>query len=306
MTIDTRMRPLLFGLLVGSAACVHFLGNTSYSAPLSVVACSQQTGTPVVVAKAAYVLDVTTGTALYEKADSAQLPLASLTKLMTVDTALEILGKKGVVTITPEALTPEGDSGLSKGERWEAESLAHFSLIESSNDGAHALGLASEAALGLPKNGFVDAMNRRARALGLTQTYFLNDTGLDQTTTTAGAYGSAHDVAHLIATVGISSPSVVERSAAPQWRVASLSGTVHDAKNTALLASLYASAIASKTGYTDLAGGNMAFLFEPIPGRPVSIAVLGSTREGRIEDAETLANFAKIEVQRIANCTNVW
>lgn len=306
MTPDARLKPLLIGLVLGAAGVVGASGGVLAYVPSTVVACSHMPNTPVVLAKAAYVIDIASQTVIFEKAGNAQLPLASLTKLMTVDTALEILGGKAEVLITQESLTPEGESGLVKGERWGAEALAHFSLIESSNDGAHALGLASEQALGLPENGFVDAMNRRARTLGLTQTYFLNDTGLDQTTTTAGAYGSARDVARLIATLGIREPAVVERSAVPEWRFKSLSGKEHTAKNTALMATLYASAIASKTGYTDLAGGNMAFLFEPIPGRPVAIAVLGSTREGRIADAEELANFAKSEVTRLANCNGVW
>lgn len=257
---------------------------------------------PTVLADAAFVANVRTGEILYQKNAEAQLPLASLTKLMTVVTALEALGPEHEVRITDEALTPEGDSGLVRGERWRAEDLAHFSLIESSNDGAHALGLAVEEALDLPPGGFIDAMNRRASLLNLSQTFFLDDTGLDVSLTTAGAYGSARDAAALLSHIATLSPEALERSVAPRWRFVSQSGTVHSAENTSLLASLYPSAIGSKTGYTDLAGGNLAFMFEPIPGQPVVLTVLGSTREGREADIATLAAFATTEVARQAAC----
>lgn len=303
--IDPRTTPFLVGLSFGAALYISTFAVPESFAQASLAACTRTANAPLVIAKAAYVYDVQSGRSLFEKAGSAQLPLASLTKLMTVDTALEVLGTDAVLTIH-EALEQEGESGFVKGERWKAGALAHFTLIESSNDGAHALGLATEKTLGLEKGGFVDAMNRRARVLGLSQTYFLNDTGLDISPTTAGAYGSARDMALLVTALGSSSPTVVERSTVPMWDFVSVSGKRHTAKNTALLATLYPATVVSKTGFTDLAGGNIVLLFEPIPGRPVAISILGSTRDGREEDAEALAEFAEGEIRRLASCTTTW
>lgn len=294
---------LIAGCMVGAGYMALWLSPPEYDV---VASCATPTPTPAIDAQAAFVANVETGHILYQKNSEAQLPLASLTKLMTVATALEALGPNHELRITSAALAPEGDSGLLESERWRAEDLAHFSLLESSNDGAHALGLAAENMLGLSPGGFVETMNRRAHSLGLVQTFFLDDTGLDVSQTTAGAYGSARDVATTLAHIALLSPGVVSRSVQPDWQFISKSGTTHRAQNTTLLASLYPSAIGSKTGYTDLAGGNLAFMFEPIPGQPVVIAVLGSTREGRVADTRTLAEYAKQEVRRYATCTELW
>lgn len=298
-----RLTALIAGCMIGA-------GYTALSlmpphAALAEDTCGIERRTPpIVLADAAFVANVRTGDILYEKNAETQLPLASLTKLMTVATALEALGPQHEVRITDEALTPEGDSGLVRGERWSAKDLAHFSLIESSNDGAHALGLAVEEALDLAPGGFIGVMNRRAEVLDLHQTFFLDDTGLDVSLTTAGAYGSARDVASLLSHIATLSPEALERSVAPRWQFVSESGRVHSAENTSLLASLYPSAIGSKTGYTDLAGGNLAFMFEPVPGHPVALVVLGSTREGRETDIATLAAYAEAEVRKRVTCAH--
>jgi len=60
------------------------------------------------------------------------------------------------------------------------------------------------------------------------------------------------------------------------------------ARNTNKMASDTPGLIGSKTGYTGTAGGNLAFVFDPELGRPIIITVLGSTAEGRFEDAKKL------------------
>jgi D-alanyl-D-alanine carboxypeptidase len=54
--------------------------------------------------------------------------------------------------------------------------------------------------------------------------------------------------------------------------------------------------IASKTGYTDLAGGNLAVAFDAGVNRPIVIAVLGSSREERFSDVEKLASAVLLEL----------
>ena len=53
---------------------------------------------------------------------------------------------------------------------------------------------------------------------------------------------------------------------------------------------------------TDLAGGNLAVLFEPIPGRPIAAVVLGSSREEREQDLKMLAESATDEMRRQIIC----
>lgn len=295
---------LIMGMvLAGAGGALYLAPNTEAAGDLAV--CTRVLTPPTIVAQAAYVLDVATGLPVYEKNGEAQLPLASLTKLMTVRTALKLAPPETRIVITDEALREEGEYGLKSSEAWSLEDLSSFTLIESSNDGARALAEGSASASELTYEQFVDAMNRQARALGLEQTYFLNVTGLDATPTTGGAYGSARDMAVLVAHVGVEQSPAIERSVLPEWRTKSLSGVVHTAKNTALLAAGYGAATVSKTGFTDLAGGNMTFMYEPVPGRPVSIAILGSTRENRILDAAALASYAERVVTLRANCASL-
>jgi serine-type D-Ala-D-Ala carboxypeptidase (penicillin-binding protein 5/6) len=304
--MDHRITSLIVGLGFGAALSIPIYAEPPL--PVETVAieyCKTDTAEPTIGGTAAYVYDIEGDTVLYEKNGLAQLPLASLAKVMTVFTSLETLGQDGVVTMTDDAFTPEGDWGFVKGEEWKAGDLAAYTLIESANDGARALLLAAADKLHMSEADFIEAMNRRARGLDLHQTYFINETGLDVSASTAGAYGSARDIAHLVSYVALFAPDRIERSALPGGTFTSLSGRAHKAENTTLLAASYGAAMGSKTGYTDLAGGNLAFIYEPIPGRPVALVVLGSTREGRVDDVRALAAFAEEKLHKSLQCASL-
>jgi len=268
--------------------------------------CTQAQASPEIVGKAAYAKDLITGTVLYEKNSSAQLPLASITKIMTVISASEILPKESVVTVTKEALEPEGDSGLYENEQWSVRDLVDFTLMSSLNDGAHALALSSASLQGKSSDWFVEAMNKKAKSIGLSQTYFLNDTGLDVSSSTAGAYGSAHDVAEMLTYAITSAPVNFHGSTEQKRTFVSLSSKEHEALNTSEAGVFLENAIASKTGFTDLAGGNLAAVFEPFIGRPVVAVVLGSTKEERDADMKVIATGADKELRRILLCKQLY
>ncbi len=263
-------------------ARVGFVANPlAFSVPHQAAAaaavCADAPVAPSLAARAAYVYDVRRDTALFEKAPDAQMPLASLTKMMTALVSLELLGEEASVTVSKDALLPEGDSGLVEGEVWRVSDLVDFMLITSSNDGARALGLTTPDV--------VAAMNAKAQTLGLTQTYFLNETGLDVSSTTAGAYGSARDMA----TLAVQLPRLNDRARL----FTSYTGTTHQATHTSTLAGSVPGGIFFKTGFTDLSGGNLALVAEPLVGTPVVVVVLGSSREARDDDALALYEFAK-------------
>ncbi len=270
--------------LVASAAC---------SAPL-----------PRIEAKAAYVFDLNKGRVLYQKNETAQVPLASLTKIMTVLIASRVLNPNEFITITPEALTPEGDSGFTVGELWKVQDLIDFTLITSSNDGAHALALATTNSKGEPFDTFVQRMNTLAGQLNLRQTYFLNDTGLDVSEKTAGAYGSARDFAHLLVEVYERDRDTFSASNIPKKTITSVSGKFYDAIHTSAISGELPGWILAKTGFTDLAGGNLAVIAEPIVGHPVALVVLASGKEGRDKDLTTLFRFVQNNIKRDTLCTN--
>lgn len=253
-----------------------------------------------ITGKAAYVIDLTTGNVLYQKNAQESLPLASVTKLMTALVALDHDDASGatagdaekIVTIDQDALNQDGDNGLLLNEHWNMEDLIKFSLIESSNDGATAL--ARNAFAGedgtTSETNFIQAMNQKAGELGLHSMSFYSDNGLDLTATDASAFGSAQDVARLMATAIGTQRDIIGSTALKAAKFVSLSGIKHTAINTDLIVGELPGLIASKTGYTDLAGGNLVVAFDTGLNHPVIIAVLGSTETGRFDDVLKLAS----------------
>ncbi len=244
-------------------------------------------------AKSAYVYDLRTGEAIFSLDSDKLLPLASLTKLMAALVASELSPDSQTVTVTSAALATYGDSGLQIQERWSLKNLLDFSLLTSSNDGIRAVALAL-VALGRLEDSeeleasFVKSMNDKAAKLGLKRTYFWNETGLDESEVKGGAYGTAEDLTTLMAYIMHNEPSLLEATKEAQLLVHSLDQNVHLAKNTNLLVREIPGLLASKTGFTEMAGGNLVFVFDPEIGRPIVVTVLGSSPQGRFADARKL------------------
>ena len=248
-------------------------------------------------AAAAYVWDVREGRALYNKNAGAQLPLASLTKLMTALVVHETLEGAQPVHITLEAIHQEGESYFTAGEAFTANALTDLTLLTSSNDGAYALAAAAGNALAdndeHATSAFVDQMNKRAEEIGLSQTYFTNPTGLDTNESRSGSYGSARDMAFLMEYLISKKSSVLEATALSSQVVADNFGTTFTATNTNGVTQQIPNLIGSKTGYTDLAGGNLVIAFDAGLNRPIIVSVIGSSREGRFSDALKLTESAR-------------
>lgn len=236
-------------------------------------------------AEAAVIYDMRTNRILYQKNATEQLPLASLTKMMAVETVLSIKDPATPVQITRKDIAVDGDSGLRAGETITLGDLIKFALVASSND-------AMEAAVGSLGEGGIDKMNAEAAALGLTRTHFFNATGLDVTTKTSGAYGSAYDVARLATTLYKHHPDFFELTTKPGVSIDQNGKTLTAEATMAPLQGI-PGFVAAKTGYTDLAGGNLVAVFDLEPGRTVVAAVLGSTRDGRFTDVKALIEAAR-------------
>lgn len=234
---------------------------------------------------AAIVYDLETKNKIFSYNEEKQLPLASLTKVMTALVARENLTDEQIVTITLEDLAPMGESGLLVGEKWQAKDLIDFTLTTSSNDGAAALARASAG--DVPT--FTKLMNDKAESLGLAQTYFLNPTGLDLGTKNSGAYGSAHDMAILMSYIADRYPELMQATEKPSIRVSSLDQIAHYGPNTNKITRDIPGLLASKTGFTDLAGGNLAVLIDAGLDQKVAIVVLGSSENGRFRDVKNLS-----------------
>jgi D-alanyl-D-alanine carboxypeptidase len=274
------------------------LGNRAYRGDVSSPSKLAETSDPYanlgLTAKAAFVYDVRSDRALYSKNSEESLPLASLTKVMTALVAVESAPEHQVVTITNSAIQIEGDSGLQVGERWRLKDLLDFSLTSSSNDGvaAVAMALGKSDTYGNSdlsrESDFINSMNLKASILGMNNTHFYNETGLDQSENKSGAYGSAADMARLFAYTMKNHPELLEATKKSSIRISSLDNLIHTAENTDEIVSSIPGIKASKTGFTDIAGGNLVIAFDPEIGRPIIISVLGSTASDRFNDVSKL------------------
>ena len=233
-----------------------------------------------------YAYDTTTDEVLFAQNENEILPLASITKLMTAYVALKSLPQDTIVTISSSAISMTDDHGLLVDEKWLLEDIAKFTLLVSSNDGARAIREKFESTL---PNSFVASMNAYAKILGMNNTTFYNESGLDEGLL-AGSYGTASDVAILLEAFSNEYPQILATTAMKNVSLTSLSGVTHNIENTNESIYTYPGRLGSKTGLTNIAGGNLAFIFDRGVLSPTIVVVLGSTKEGRFEDMHVLIN----------------
>ncbi len=232
-------------------------------------------------AQAAYVYDMVEGMVLYEKSGTVQLPLASITKVAVATLARQFLDMNESITFTPRDLSTEGDSGFKDGETWNTENLLEFTLMTSSNDGATALGRKLEESTDVD---IVTLLNIQAETLELNQTYFTNPTGLDNSELYSGSYGSAKDVTQLLSYAYKTAPEIFFSTSQETQIFKNSIGEIYEAKNTNQAIGELPGLVFGKTGFTDLAGGNLGVVVETEPGHAYIIVVLGSSVDGRFDD----------------------
>lgn len=141
-------------------------------------------------AAAVVLLDRISGRTLFEKAAHKRLPPASLTKVMTALLAVETGRSAAAVTIGPESISRQSPRlGLEPGDRLLLGDLVSAMLILSANDACRAVAFY----VGGSEKAFVELMNRKAAALGLTDSHFSNPCGFDG----PDHYSTAADLARL-------------------------------------------------------------------------------------------------------------
>ncbi len=144
---------------------------------------------PAITAQGAIVVDRDTQQILFGRNIDTRRPPASIMKVVTAMVALDLAGPKQLIGVSRDAANEEPNRmGLSYGEQLTVGDLLYGLLLDSGNDAADAL------ADGLPggRAGFVQAMNRKAAALGLLNTHFVDPSGLDDDN-----YTSPYDMAVL-------------------------------------------------------------------------------------------------------------
>ncbi len=202
-------------------------------------------------AKAAYFIDLASGTVLYEKNSTLTLAPASLTKMMTALVVLDSDQLSAEVTM-PESCLALPDSqkmGLVANEKLTVGDLLAGLLIYSASDAACAL-----SSYRVPMSDFVVLMNKKAESLGMRQTKFDNPVGLDELNG-GEHYSTAVDLA-LLARNFLQNEYLRDLVKIPEKTVTSLDGKIsHKLVSTDELLNSYPGIQGVKTGYTLRAGG---------------------------------------------------
>lgn len=250
--------------------------------------------TTSVKAKGVFVYNPTSNFVMFQKNSNEALPLASVTKIMTAYVASNFFSDNDIITIEYEDLAPEGDGGINPGEEWRFKDLRDIMLVASSNDAAEAVRRATDAKLfTMGASTTIGIMNETAITLGLKTLSFINVTGLDINDNEATAYGSARDIAFAFAYIIRANPEMFQSTRESFVMRGPIGGGTKMFKNTNLTINDLPSLIASKTGYTDTAGGNLIAAFDAGLGSPIIITVLGSTDQStRFKDMLELSEKA--------------
>lgn len=196
----------------------------------------------------AILISIDTGDILYEKEPDAEVPMASITKIMTLLLTLEAVeaGKISMTDIVPiseHAFNMGGSQiWLEPGEQFTLDELIKAICVCSANDAA----VAVAEFVGGSEPVFAEMMNARAAELGMTHTRFVNACGLDA----EGHYSSARDVA-VMSLALLRHPKILEYSGI--W-MDTLRGGETQLTNTNKMLKSYAGITGLKTGTTNGAG----------------------------------------------------
>ena len=206
-----------------------------------------------VPAKSALLMDIATGTVLYEQKAHEKLAPASVTKVMTMLLIMEAIdsGKIGwndTVTVSETAAAKGGSQiYLKVGETMSVTDMLKSVAVSSANDCACAL---AEHIAG-SETAFVAKMNARAQELGMKDTNFVNCTGLDDDVDAKNHLTSAYDIALMSRELMLNHPDIQKFTTI--WMDTVRNGTFGLA-NTNKLVRFYPGATGLKTGFTSSAG----------------------------------------------------
>ncbi|HOQ07894.1 MAG TPA: D-alanyl-D-alanine carboxypeptidase family protein [Clostridiales bacterium] len=248
---------LLFAAVMAVPVYGQIEGVVDYDS-MEVMKIQSNTSLTDLKAKAAILIDCGTGTVLLEKNSHERLPIASITKIMSMLIIMEAIDA-GIISYDTKVTVSEyswsfGGSQvwLEPGEVFTVDELLKAVAIHSANDATVAL---AEAVAG-SEEAFVAMMNQKARELGMKDTNFLDCTGLTDT----GHYSSAYDIAVMSRELLLKHPEITKYTSTwhAKFRENVPGKNYVSLDNTNKLVRHYSGTIGLKTGYTSAAGHCLA------------------------------------------------
>ena len=226
-------------------------------------------------AAAAYLIN--NGEPLYIFRGEKQWPIASVTKLMSSLIARRLIQETEIVTMDKKAVAAYGEAGGFKvGERVTAEDLVQAMLIVSSNDATEAL------ANYYDQKKFIAEMNNLATVIGMTNTVFIDATGLSP-----GNLSTPNDLNKLVQFIWLEDPEIFAITRSPTVNIIDIpSGQSRKLSNINLFTGR-SNFLGGKTGQIPDSDGNLVSIFS-VSGKssPVVIIVLGA--KDRFEETEKI------------------
>lgn len=248
---------------------------------------------PIVKAKAAIVIDATTGKVLYSKNAEEQRYPASTTKMMSLIVALEHGNLDELVTASKNAASTEGSSlELTQGEKLKMIDLLYGIMLISGNDATVAV---AEHISGSVEK-FAELMTQKAHAIGATNTHFANSSGLPD----PNHFTTAHDLAR-IAAYGYKKPLFTEivstKHKVIPWGDKDYGRDLYNENRMLWLAE---GGNGVKTGYTDAAG---RCLVSGAKRNGIQLITVVLDSETMWDDSIALLNFGFSQVTPEIICT---
>jgi D-alanyl-D-alanine endopeptidase (penicillin-binding protein 7) len=248
-------------------------------------ATNSDTSQPQVGSSVYLAADLQTGKTYVALNAEERWPMASISKLMTAAVVTDVLNPDDHITITNSMVSVDPTQQiLHVGDTYTVSDLLRVMLLPSNNVAAEAF------AEFYGRANFLSAMNAKAKAWGMTNTYYDDPSGLS-----AANESTATDLLTLAQHMYGQYPQILAITRTPQVTVANLTTNQPVVIKSINEFAGQADFIGGKTGYTDQADGNLLSIFS-YDGRPLFIVVLGINDGVRFDATQKLYTWVKANV----------
>ncbi len=238
--------------------------------------------------ESAILMDYKSGKILYEKNTQEKLPMASMTKIMSMLLIMESI-ENGTLSYEDKVLISENASSmggsqvfLQAGEQYTVNDLLKCIAISSANDAVVAMAEKISGSV----DAFVDLMNKRVKELGLKNTNFANPHGLDN----ENHYSTAYDMA-IIAKELLNYEDILKYTSIYEDYLTKPDGSEIWLVNTNRLVRFYDGVDGLKTGYTTEARYCLTATAKKGDLRLISVVMKSPSAEDRSSDTSTLLTY---------------